>query len=68
MTPFNRFGCLPPGSVQPRIDVASYGNGAGHRFGVRLVVVADDCVRGHTGSTQGAAEEGFRTGAVPLVP
>ena len=31
-------------------------------------MVADARVRGPAGSTQGATEEGFRTGAVPLVP
>lgn len=47
--------------------MASEGNGAGHGFDVRPVVVADNCVRGHTASTQGATEEGCSIGAVPLV-
>ena len=50
------------------MDVASRGNDAGYYFAVRLVVITDDRMRSHAGTTQSATEAGFCTGAVPLVP
>jgi hypothetical protein len=47
--------------------VASSGNCGSQRFGVRLVVIADDRVRGYACPAQRTAEEGFGTGAVPFV-
>jgi hypothetical protein len=44
------------------------GNDVGYCFAVRLVVITDDRMRSQAGATQSATEEGFRTGAVPLVP
>jgi hypothetical protein len=67
VTPLNGFCRLTPGSVQAGADVAGKGNDAGHRFEVRLVMVADDSVRSHAGTTQGTTEESFCTGAVSLI-
>ena len=59
---------LSLGPGQSWADVASMGNDVGYCFAVRLVVITDDRMRSRAGATQSATEEGFRTGAVPLVP
>jgi hypothetical protein len=48
--------------------VASCGNCGGQRFGVRLVVIADNRVGSHACLTQCPAEEGLCTGAISFVP
>ena len=67
VTPNKGFGRLTPGSVQAGADVAGKENDAGHRFEVRLVMVANDRVRGQAGPTQGTTEESFCTGAVAFI-
>ena len=54
--------------MQASAEVASPGNGVSHRFDIRLMMVADDRMRGPVNSTQGATEEGFRAGATPFLP
>ena len=59
---------LSLGPGQSWADVASMGNDVGYCFAVRLVVITDDRMRSHAGTTQSATEAGFCTGAVPPVP
>jgi hypothetical protein len=68
VTPLNRFGRLSPGAVQSRTDVTRRRKRVRHGFDVWLVVIADYSVRSYPCPTQCAAEEGFRTSAVPFVP